>query len=97
MAKHSSDDLTFEHWVEWVFDHPVSEPEWYQGEDAETDDLQDSRDMVKAGLLEVQFHAANGSLPLEHLGTALISCSNFCIWFDATLRVRQRIVNPNKG
>lgn len=35
MAKHPPDDLTFEHWVEWVFDHPVTEPEWYQDESAE--------------------------------------------------------------
>ena len=36
----------------------------------------DPRDTAKAGLLEVQFHAANGSLPLEHLRTALILAGN---------------------
>jgi len=35
MAKHPSDDLTFEHWVEWVFDHPVADPKWYEEENAE--------------------------------------------------------------
>jgi hypothetical protein len=35
VAKHPSDDLTFEHWVEWTFDHPATEPEWYQNEKAE--------------------------------------------------------------
>lgn len=35
MAKHPSNDPTFEQWIEWVFDHPVTEPEWYQGENAE--------------------------------------------------------------
>jgi hypothetical protein len=34
VPKHPSDDLAFEHWVEWVFDHPVTDPEWYQGENA---------------------------------------------------------------
>jgi hypothetical protein len=35
VAKHPSDDLTFEHWVEWVFDHPVTYPKWYQDENVE--------------------------------------------------------------
>jgi hypothetical protein len=35
VAKLSSDDLAFEHWVEWVFDHPVTKPEWYEDEDVE--------------------------------------------------------------
>jgi hypothetical protein len=42
--------------------------------------------MVKAELLEVQFHAANGSLPLEHLGTALILAWACVRWPKATLR-----------
>jgi hypothetical protein len=35
VAKHSPDDLAFQHWIEWVFDHPVTDPEWYQAENVE--------------------------------------------------------------
>lgn len=35
MAKHPSDDLTFEHWIEWMFDRPVTYPQWYQDEHVE--------------------------------------------------------------
>jgi hypothetical protein len=35
VAKHPSDDLAFEHWVNWIFDHPVAEPEWYQDTNVE--------------------------------------------------------------
>lgn len=31
----STDDTGFEDWVKWVFDHPVSDPEWYWDENAE--------------------------------------------------------------
>jgi hypothetical protein len=35
VAKQSPDDLAFQHWIEWVFDHPVTNPEWYQAENVE--------------------------------------------------------------
>lgn len=35
MALNSTDDAAFDGWVAWVFDHPVTEPEWYQGENVE--------------------------------------------------------------
>jgi hypothetical protein len=35
VAGNSTDDAAFEGWVEWVFNHPVTEPAWYQDENAE--------------------------------------------------------------
>ena len=35
MSKYSTSDPAFEHWVDWVFNHPVTNPEWYQSENAE--------------------------------------------------------------
>jgi hypothetical protein len=34
VAKTQPADPTFEHWLDWVFNHPVAEPEWYQDENA---------------------------------------------------------------
>jgi hypothetical protein len=35
VAGSSTDDATFEGWVDWVFNHPVTEPAWYQDQNAE--------------------------------------------------------------
>ncbi|MGO9244485.1 MAG: hypothetical protein ACLQDC_06905 [Verrucomicrobiia bacterium] len=35
MADSQTTDTAFEGWVKWVFDHPVTKPEWHQEENAE--------------------------------------------------------------
>ncbi|MGD1018592.1 MAG: hypothetical protein ABSA12_04660 [Verrucomicrobiia bacterium] len=35
MTDSQANDGGFEGWVKWVFDHPVTEPEWYESENAE--------------------------------------------------------------
>jgi hypothetical protein len=76
VAKHSSDDLAFAHWVEWVFDHPVTEPEWYQGEDA---DLWINSPVVTIDYITRLFEAA----PI-HLQRYSDAQANQGLWFLAS-------------
>jgi hypothetical protein len=80
VAKHLSGDLAFEHWVEWTFDHPAAESEWYLNENAErwTSSVVVTVDYITRLFEAATTHLAKFSDAQASQGLWLLAMGTFC-------------------
>lgn len=73
VANHLANDISFEKWLKWVFDHPVRKPEWYW------DEGDDWRESSPATMVE--FMTRLFETPAAHLLNFSDAQANQGLWF----------------